>query len=361
MSASLTVASVGDLFPNARFLVDGAPLDGGFEDTVQLLAAHDLRIGNLLMPFSDRGAPTEKLANIRATPEVAGDLSALGLDLVSLANNHIFDYGPDAYADTREAMNRIGVTTVGAGSTLDEAMQPWQFESRGIRVAVVAYSCLVPPGAAATSERPGIVPIRIQSSYEVNAQWAIEEPGEPEMVRICTATDAIDEARAVEQVEQLAASADVVLVSLHWGYGASERLADYQVPLGHALVDAGAGAILGHHVHAVQGVEVYRGRPILFSCGTFIGRQVPEDPSGLTELAARLIAAMSPDGYLARLTLEKAGVRAVELVPTTLGEHGLPLLGDREAAERVSDRVRRQSVAFDTKLEITDSGIVVPL
>jgi poly-gamma-glutamate capsule biosynthesis protein CapA/YwtB (metallophosphatase superfamily) len=361
LSDPVSIAIMGDVFPNARFFKAGVPLSDQFSSTLAKMHQADLRTANFLMPLSERGTPTEKLANIRANPDIAADVEHLKLDVVSLANNHILDYGPVALNDTQAALKEAGIVTIGAGETLDAAMAPAILEVKETRIAIAAYSCLVPPGAAATSERCGISPIRVLSSYEVNAQWAIEEPGEPEMVRIRTWCDPTDANRAVGQVASLREQVDAVVVSLHWGYGASDELADYQVPLAHALVDAGADAILGHHVHAVQGVEVYGGKPIIYSSGTFIGRQVPEDPANLTELAARLIAAMSPDGILARLWLDTTGVQGLELLPTTLDEHGLPVIGLADTNERVARRIRRLSKRFGTNLTLRDDCLVVGL
>jgi poly-gamma-glutamate capsule biosynthesis protein CapA/YwtB (metallophosphatase superfamily) len=361
MDDRVKVAVVGDLFPNGRFLNKEQPLSSTFESTLDALSAADLRIGNFLMPLSERGVPMEKLSNIRAHPDIANDVAALQLDIASIANNHICDYGPLALLDTISALAGIGVTVVGAGDSIGVANRPVTLSRNQLRIGVLAYSCLVPPGAAATSERSGIAAIRVSSSYTVNAQWAIEEPGEPEMVNIRTWTDSDDQERAEEHVRALKSEVDVLLLSLHWGYGASDNLAEYQVPLGHALIDAGADAILGHHVHAVQGVEIYRGKPILYSSGTFLGRQVPEDPGNLSELGARLIAAMSPDGFLALLTLDRSGVSELDILPSTLSDNGLPILANTEAVKRVEARVRRLSQPFGTRFETLTDRIKVCL
>jgi poly-gamma-glutamate synthesis protein (capsule biosynthesis protein) len=352
-----TVAVLGDLFPNDRFGETTRHWDVAFADTLAVIADADLRVGSFLMPLSTAGTPMEKLAHIRAAPAIADDLPILQLDLVSLANNHIMDYGVEALTDTCRGLAAAGIDVIGAGDSLTEATRASIRQVGDTTVGIIAFSCLVPPGAAATTARAGISPIRVYSSYQVDAQWAIEEPGEPEMVRIRTWCDEDDTERAVELVRALRAEVDVVLVSLHCGYGSSEDLAEYEQPLVHRLVDAGAGAILGHHVHAVQGVEVYRGAPIVYSCGSFLGRQVPEDASNLTELAERLIAAMSPDGIVVMMHLDAAGVHELEILPTTLNDHGLPLLADGQIFDRVCDRVTRLSTRLGTSLERRDGRL----
>ena len=356
----ISIAALGDMFPNDRFYNAGQPIVAGFRDTLEVLASADLRLGSFLMPLSNRGEPTEKLSHIHASPAIAQDLAHLQLDAVSLANNHIFDYGPLGLYDTQAALASIGVGSLGAGRNLDEATAPLYFERKGRRIGVVAYSCLVPPGAAARPDRPGIATIRVQSGFDIDAQWALEEPGEPEMIRIRTWTDKDEESRALEQLRSMRNEVEMLCVSVHWGYGASEQLAEYVRPLGHVFVDAGADVVFGHHVHAPQGVEVYRGKPIFYSPASFVGRQQAEDPALLSELAARLIAAMSDDGYISLVEFDEGGVSAVELVPTVL-ERGLPVIGRGDVARRVIDRVMRLSQPLGTEFEVRGDRVAVIL
>jgi poly-gamma-glutamate synthesis protein (capsule biosynthesis protein) len=124
-------------------------------------------------------------------------------------------------------------------------------------------------------------------------------------------------------------------------------------------VDAGADVVLGHHVHAVHGVELYNGRPILYSPGNFVGRQVAEDESRMNELAARLTAAMSPDGYIAQLQFDGAGSCAVELVPTSMNDRGLPGLARGEVADRICNRIERLSNKLGTFVERRGDSLIV--
>jgi poly-gamma-glutamate capsule biosynthesis protein CapA/YwtB (metallophosphatase superfamily) len=359
MSKIFSIAVAGDCFPNARFYADGAPISAGFARTLDLLAPADLRFANFEMPLSTRGQPLEKLAAIRAHPEVAADVAEVGFDVVSLANNHAFDYGPEALADTIGALARIGVKHLGAGMSLTEAARPLVVERDGVRVGFAAFSCLVAAGAAAAADRGGVAPIHVRSGYEVNPYWEIEEPGEPLMVTIRTRADEDDQAFAEDVVRRLRDEVDLLFASIHWGYGASDELAEYQQPLGHALLDAGADAIFGNHVHAVQGIELYDGKPILYSPGTFIGRQIPVDASEAGELMQRILAMMSPDGYVGRLAFAEDGSCSVALVPTSIDENGLPLLAEGAVHERIVERIVAHSSRLGTELVLED-GTLVP-
>jgi poly-gamma-glutamate synthesis protein (capsule biosynthesis protein) len=352
--------AVGDCFPNGRFYADGAPISPRFAETLALMREADVRFGNFEMPLTARGNPAEKLAAIRADPGIAVDVKELGFDLLSLANNHAFDYGMEGLSDTTAALTGIGVRTVGAGSSLAEATSPLIIPVRDARVGFLAFSCLVAAGTAASAERGGVAPIHVNSGYEINPYWAAEEPGEPGMVTIRTHPDADDQARAEDLVRQLRAEVDILCVSVHWGYGSSKRLAEYQRPLGHALIDAGADAVLGNHVHAVQGIEIYREKPILYSPGTFIGRQIPVDLREQTELMRDILLAMSPDGYLAKLDFGAGGSCSVSLVPISIDEHGLPVVARGDVLDRILSRVYEHSAQLDTKVGLV-AGSIVPL
>src|SRR2546429_2845920 len=138
------------------------------------------------MPLSTRGQPLEKLANIRADPMIADDIGRLGLDVVSIANNHMMDYGAEALADTIASLEKQGIAHVGAGPTIAQAVEPVIVDVRGRRVGFLAFTCLVAPGAGATGSGPGVAPIHVHSAYEINPYWQAEEPGEPAMVTIRT-------------------------------------------------------------------------------------------------------------------------------------------------------------------------------
>lgn len=356
----VSIVAVGDVYPNARFYRDGAPVSSHFDRTLELLHGADLAFANFEVPLSNRGVRLEKLAAGRAAPEIAEDVGQLGFHVLNLANNHQMDYGYDALADTIEALEGQGIRCVGAGASLAEAIRPVVLEVKGMTIGVLSFSCLVPTGSAATDTSPGIAPIRVHSAYEVNPAWQIEEPGDPGMVTIRTWADPADRQYAEERVRELAAQVDFLILSLHWGYGATENLAEYQRPLGHALLDAGADVIFGNHAHAIHGIELHDGKAILYSQSSFLGRPPPKDPSELahlSELVRGMFLAMSPDGYLASLDLAADRTYSVRIVPTSLDPNGLPELVTGEAFDRIAGRIIRLSTRLDTQLEIGDGAL----
>jgi poly-gamma-glutamate capsule biosynthesis protein CapA/YwtB (metallophosphatase superfamily) len=358
MADTVMMAVVGDCFPTDRFYANGLPLTEGFDRTLQQIQATDLRFGNFEPPLSERGTPAEKLAAIRSHPSVAQDFNRLNFDIVTLANNHVTDYGPDALADTIRIFDDLGVRHVGAGPTLDDAVAPAIIEHNGVRLGFIAFTCLAAPNARATDGKPGVAAIRVHSGYEVDPLWEIEEPGEPLMVTIRTRADDTDTRFALARIADLRSRVDFLCVSLHMGYGGANELAEYQRPLSHAVIDAGADAIFGNHTHAVQGIELYNGKPILYSPGTFIGRQEPFDTTTMSDSMLKIVAQLSPDGYVARLRVSKDGSSSLELLPISVDDHGLPLLAEGEVADRIFARVRAHSAKLDTPVELREGRIV---
>ncbi|MGH2427258.1 MAG: CapA family protein [bacterium] len=259
----MRIAAVGDIM--LQHPIAENPLHAILRDA-------DAGFANLEVPLSDRGEPADKPIAFRSDPGLATELSYLGLDVVSFANNHSLDYGIPALLDTIAAVEEAGVAVIGAGSNLDQAMAPRMIKGN-IRVAFLAFCSTLPVGSAATTARPGVAPIRVRVSILADAPILEEQPGTSPYMRTELVTEDVDRARAA--IEQARRNADAVVVSIHWGVPPGwvapfqGMLADYQQPLGRALVDAGADLILGHHPHTLHGIEIYRRKFIAYSLGHF--------------------------------------------------------------------------------------------
>ena len=236
----LTVVAVGDIMlgGTARPELKLYGYDYPFARVKDVLRG-DVVFGNLEGPLTNRGTAHAKQYVFRSPPAiVAPALARAGFNVVSLANNHSMDYGVDGLRDTVEALARNGIGYAGAGENLTAARRPALIQVNGVRVAVLAYSLTFPEEFWASAARPG-------AGF-----------GHERHVRA-------DVAAARER-------ADIVLVSFHWGQEGSTELRDYQRKLGHAAVEAGAAAVIGHHPHVLQGVERYRDGVILYSLGNFV-------------------------------------------------------------------------------------------
>ncbi len=209
-----------------------------FKDFTVLRDA-DIAMVNLECPITDRGTKVEKPYNFRMRPSYVGAIKDAGIDIVNLANNHIFDFGEVGFFDTIANLDSAGILHVGAGRTRQEAHRPVVMELGGRRFAFLGYYG-GDEAPVATADSPGV------------AQRAVR----------LIAKD-VERARSRER-------ADFVIVTLHWGEEKAEYPEPKYVNFGHAVIEAGADLIVGHHPHVLQGVELYKNGVIVYSLGNFI-------------------------------------------------------------------------------------------
>ena len=161
----LRLLCLGDL----AFMED----QGGYDPQ---LPDADVATGNVEIVLADQpGLPADKLVHLLAPEATSAAYAGLRLDVVNLANNHTLDYGPAGVTSTAAALHAAGMQTVGAGSTLEEAVRPCVVEAGGIRVGVLGVTCVVPPGFAASASRPGVWAVRVRSYLESETHG--EQPG----------------------------------------------------------------------------------------------------------------------------------------------------------------------------------------
>ncbi len=349
MTAPLSIVLCGDTLPVQRLDDVSASTRAVFE----IAANGDLSLGNFEIPLTRRGAPVQKLLNIRACPSIADSLATLGLDVATIANNHAVDYGIDGLVDTAMHLESAGIKVIGAGPDLQSAARPFFTEHNGRRIGMIAFSCLTPTGMTASSERAGIAGLRIETGYDIDPWYQMEEPGDPSVIRIRTRPRDDDLTDAVLRVTDAKAHCDILIVSLHWGFGSGEELAEYQRPLAERLIEAGADVIHGHHPHAIHAFGYYQGKPIIFSAGTYVGQQVFLDAAPAVK---RLWAGMSADGFLTTLIYGEDAAPLITLRPTTLDEDRLPRFVAGAEFEAILERLRRlsadQGAAFLSNGEI---------
>lgn len=219
----------------------------------QPLIDANITVLNLELPFSRRGAPIpDKTFTFRGDPEQAGFLTDIGTDIVTLANNHILDYGTDAFMDTLDVLNAKGIKYIGAGRDLEDAKRYEIIEVSGKKIAFLAASRVIPYVSwHAANNKPGVF-----STY--------------------------NPAALNEQIKQAAQEADYVIVYVHWGVERNTLPEQYQVSMAHGYIDSGADAVIGSHPHVLQGFELYKGKPIAYSLGNFIFTDAKKDTVAVT-------------------------------------------------------------------------------
>jgi poly-gamma-glutamate capsule biosynthesis protein CapA/YwtB (metallophosphatase superfamily) len=351
---NLILVAAGDIIPTRRLFPGTRPLTAGLSEIVERIEAGHVSVANLDIPLSRRGYPREKLVTLRADPELAPDLRRLGFDVLSLANNHVMDYGEIALFDTIEALKASGVQTIGAGRDLANATIPVVLEANGRRVAFLAWTCLLPTGAAASLERPGVAPLHVRVAYEIDPYLQMEEPTTPPTVR--SWLDEKDLRLAESQIAALRAGVDLLVVVLHWGGGFSDELMEYQRPLAHALIDAGTDLVIGSHPHRIHGIETYNGKIILYSPGTLI-EQIPRE--GVADDILTVWECMSPDSYIASIQVFPDGRCFLQVFPITRGAERVPVRAEGEIFERIAARLMLMSAEIGTELEVCDDVLVL--
>jgi poly-gamma-glutamate capsule biosynthesis protein CapA/YwtB (metallophosphatase superfamily) len=199
----------------------------------------DIAFGNLECCIATCGEPLpEKQFTFRAHPRGAVALAEAGFDIVSLANNHAWDYGRTALAETVKRVREAGVQTAGAGSNREEAHALTVVKRNGMRVGFLAYLGMLPPLVKESETEPSLA----MASVEVITQ----------------------------EVKAARKKVDVLVVSLHAGKEMVQKITARQKAFAQAAIDAGADLVLGHHPHIVQAMVMYRGKPIYYSLGNFV-------------------------------------------------------------------------------------------
>ncbi len=220
----------------------------GFGNMTPLVQGIDHFAANLECQISDRGEPMDKGErrpyHFRAHPLMVNSLKEAGVDLVTVANNHGMDYGPDALMDTIRLCEENGVAVVGGGANIEEAASARIVEVQGLKIAWVGMQ------ATGTQFRAG------PWTPGVNAA-RLEETGH--IIRL-----------AVDSLKQVRDEADLVFFTIHIGPNYREEPREEDRTIARALIDAGYDGFFGHSAHQFLGVEVYRGLPIIHDAGNFV-------------------------------------------------------------------------------------------
>jgi poly-gamma-glutamate capsule biosynthesis protein CapA/YwtB (metallophosphatase superfamily) len=345
---------VGDVVP-----VEELSASPAVARAMSLLRTAGLAFGNLEAAVSRRGAPAEKLYSLRADPNSIDGLYDLGFRVMTVANNHALDYGVEAFLDTLSTLKQKGILPVGGGQHTQEAWQPAILSLDGLRIAFLGAASTLPPGFAAGEDRPGIAPIHVTETFQIDPTLSLEQPGSAPYVHTRAWPEDVETAQAA--VRNARALADFVIVSMHWGVpplwrAPSQRdLACYQQPVGHALIQAGADLVVGHHPHSLQGIEVYRGRPIFYSLGNFLfGSQ---DGDVYAPLARNLPYDYEdkPDrqwseSIILQVTPDRSGTVTYEAWPVLLDKVGYPHLLEGDEAQAVIQRLAALSAPLGSEL-----------
>lgn len=243
----VTVVFSGDILLSSYVLnnYEKSGINGILSEELQSeMQNADITMVNEEFPFSNRGTQAQdKQFTFRVDPGYVKILQEMGIDVVTVANNHALDYGTDALSDTFQTLDNAGIAYVGAGDNLERASQPYVIKAGGKTFGFLAASRVIP-----------------------EVSWNIDnrQPG-----MLCT----YDSAELCNAIQKAKETCDYVVVYVHWGIERENTPQDYQRQLGKAYIDAGADMVIGAHPHVLQGIEYYNGKPIVYSLGNYIFNQ----------------------------------------------------------------------------------------
>jgi hypothetical protein len=368
-AGTISLVAAGDCGP-VHGPKDGFPIERYTELVRPVLKTFDLRFGNCERQYSSRGTPSDRAPHGCQPPEMAKIFTDCGFDAVTIANNHMYDYGPDAMLDTRALLLEKGIRVTGAGRDLDEARKPAIVERAGIKIGFLGYCSVLPNGAEAGKSKPGIAQLRVHTSYEPRGPHA--------PVRVLTRPHEDDLQMIVDDVRALRKQVDIVMPVFHWGVVWAPRIvSDYQVVVAHACIDAGADMVMGHHAHVPKAIEVYKGKVIFYSLANLC--MTKPFPSAAWSEAPWAHGALRnhvdqdphypllPYGrdakrsLLAKAVLSKSGVVGVSFLPMMIDTQYRPEVL-KEGDPRFDDMVRYMEWAsdgFNHKFEARGSEITV--
>lgn len=273
--------------------------------------AADIMLINNEFSYSTNGSPMDgKYYTFRANPDRVEILKQMGVDIVTLANNHVYDYGEQAFEDTLTTLDETEIKHVGAGNNLEEAMEPVYYEVDGKTVAFVA---------ASRAEKNVLTP----------------EAGEDTSgILYC-----YDPTLLCEEIAEAKEHSDFVIAYVHWGTEYSNDFDSTQETTGQQYLDAGADVVIGAHPHCLQGIEYYNGKPIVYSLGNFWFNE----KRLYTTLLKLNISGNAQDSQI-----------EVQLVPALQSDYQTTYLSDPEQQTQFYDFMKNISVG----ISIDENGVV---
>ena len=247
--ATITLTVVGDVMLGRGVAAAHRDPTVTLGPMAPLLRRADITVGTLESTLSTRGTPTQGGDSFAADPGVLRGLAASGFDVLSLANNHVGDYGRAALLDTLRAFRGTGIASFGAGRDLASATRAAVVERDGVRVGLLGFNAIgeTPRAGPAT---PGALSVRM-----------------PPRTGPLRRDDLAHVLRAVRRLDR---RVDVVAVMPHWGTQYTHAPEPVQRVVGRRLVEAGADLVVGGHPHWVQAIERHRGATIAHSLGNFV-------------------------------------------------------------------------------------------
>jgi len=409
MPGDFTFAAVGDMIqmqPFTRYA------NADTQALLDVMRNADVTVANLEAIIVDEDRYTGPIGDIRAPTSVAQDFVAMGIDMMTKANNHAFDMGEEGFWECLRHIEDFGIVHCGAGRNLRDSRKARYFTSdKGIVGMAGIYASSAKRGIGG-DKLPSVNTLRVEPAAtltpdqftalsQILEDWekqsaSLAHPAKfnnsaeeltfvgkkfrlaEESGRFAHTMDEEDLKAILHAVKTGKQLSDFFIATIHWHenryafqhYTFDHYPADYQVEFAHKAIDAGADAVMGHGVHTIKGIEIYKGRPICYGLSNFVFQQQISPYSwtdagidrpwgdlnaerfgwlsGQVNLEALLIEGVYKDGNLSELRIYPA-----DLGPERVGSRlGIPQLADEEKARELLGRVAEYSQPFGTRIDI---------
>lgn len=338
LDSSAVAHVVGDVFVNRP------EPETAFGEVKHKFEESDALIANLEGGFGTDAEPLSFSApNIRANYDCVEGIEQVDFDVLSLANNHAMDFGPDGLVETLDVLEDKSIAAAGAGRNRELAERPVVFERSGVTIGVVAYEATTLSlniAMQAAVDRPGMNVLLVRPDYPDNVS-------EYDLRRM--------EAAVSEASEEV----DVLITMMHFGAAVDHTITESQRVIAETAAQAGADLVVGAHPHVLQAVDSHDSTPILYSLGHFLFDSL-EFKLGLGALDyfPRIASATA----IAELGLSKDGLDDLRLYPCYIEDFD-PYLPDPDSEEYayVADILLDTSERDGITLQQADDHLVVPL
>lgn len=320
-TATVTITAVGDVLLGYRAMdakIAAYGVNYAFEHIAEDLRKADITLCNYESCISTAGkAIAKKKFTFRCSPLTIGALKYAGFDVVNIANNHTGDYGKDALKDTLKWLEQENMPYFGAVKKATDKDRGVVLERNGVKVGFLGFSAVYPR----------------QFWFGRNAAALVSSWPE-EKIR--------------KKIQELKSRADIVVTSFHWGEENWFYPIPSQIYLAHLAIDSGADVVLGHHPHVMQGTEVYKGKPIIYSLGNFVFFPPKE---------------IGKETIMATLTLSASGkTESIKIEPVYITE-GQPAIAGGEKGRSLLEKyyLLSRSIGSEAQVNVYNNSLSVNL
>lgn len=307
---SVSITLLGDIVPARTVYLKMK--QNGFDYPFRAIANEtkktDLTFGNFECPITDKIEPPTEGMSFAVPPKVLDGLSMLGLDLVTLANNHSTNFGESAFLETLDNLKNAGIVYVGGGRNYKEAHELKIVEKNGVKIGILNYNSII-GGLKATENSAGVAWLHMPP-------WA-DEINQEEL------------AVMKEEIKEARKKVDFLIVAIHWGVEYRLEPIKAQVFVAHQAIDSGADLVWGSHPHVVSTFETYKGKLIIYHLGNFIFDQMWSEETR--------------EGIIAKIFISDKKIKKVELVPYKIFDYAQPRVLPGESGKYIIERMLSKS------------------